>query len=35
MQIDIKLPEVIEKLKLEAQDIKKEKLDSDVSKDHY
>ena len=27
MQIDIKLPEVIEKLKLEAQSIKKEKLD--------
>ena len=34
MQIDIKLPEVIEKLKLEAQDIKKEKLEV-IKKQNY
>ena len=34
MQIDIKLPEVIEKLKQEAQDIKKEKVDV-IKKQNY
>ena len=34
MQIDIKLPEVIEKLKLEAQEIKKEKLNV-IKKQNY
>jgi ATP-dependent Clp protease ATP-binding subunit ClpC len=34
MQIDIKLPEIIEKLKQEAQDIKKEKVDV-IKKQNY